>query len=303
MTESRCCPACGAAPEAATLFLEENIDPTKLSGFSYASRKTPEFMRHRLVRCTVCDLVYVAVPPAQDDLAEAYHQADYDSSEEASDAADAYMRAMGPILRSLPSKGAALEIGAGTGVLLDRLKSDGFSTLVGVEPSAAAIAAAPAERRAWLREGIFREEDFAPASFDLICCFMTMEHVRDPQVTAAAALRLLKPGGAFVTVTHDYKSLVNRVLGEKSPIIDIEHMQIFSAASIQTLLRRTGLTGVSAKPFNNRYAVRYWLRLAPLPTGLKAGVTDILRVTGLERLKLSANVGNTMAVGYRDAVS
>lgn len=283
------------------MFLEENIAPAKLSGFSYASRKTPEFMRHRLVRCTRCDLIYVATPPAQEDLAEAYQQADYDSSEEANDAADAYFRAMGAILRSLPSKAAALEIGAGTGVLLDHLKSNGFSTLVGVEPSAAAIAAAPKDRQAWLKEGIFREEDFAPASFDLICCFMTMEHVRDPQATAAAALRLLKPGGAFVTVTHDYKSLVNRLMGEKSPIIDIEHMQVFSAASIQTLLQHVGLTRVSAKPLNNRYAIRYWLRLAPLPAGLKALLDNTLRAVRLDRLKLSANVGNTMAVGYRDS--
>ena len=281
------------------MFLEENIDESKLSGFSYASRKAPEYMCHRLVRCGVCDLVYVATPPAQEELAEAYHQAEYDSSEEANDAAAAYIRAMQPILNKLPQRVSAMEIGAGTGVLLELLRGQGFSELVGVEPSSAAIAAAPEHRRPWLKEGIFREEDFAPASFDLICCFMTLEHVRDPLTTAASAARLLKPGGAFVSVTHDYHSLVNRLLGRKSPIIDIEHMQLFSDRSIRTLLQRSGLTDVTAKPFFNTYSIRYWTRLAPLPGGLKGLAEKVFESTGLERLKLSVNVGNTMAGSFR----
>jgi SAM-dependent methyltransferase len=301
MADPRSCPVCGAPPEAATLFLEENIDESKLSGFSYASRKAPEYMCHRLVRCGACDLVYVATPPAQEELAEAYHQAEYDSSEEANDAAAAYIRAMRPILDRLPQRISAMEIGAGTGVLLELLHGEGFTDLTGVEPSSAAIEAAPPHRRAWLKEGIFREEDFAPESFDLICCFMTLEHVRDPLATAASAQRLLKPGGAFVTVTHDYHSLVNRLLGKKSPIIDIEHMQLFSDRSIRVLLERAGLAEVSARPFFNTYSIRYWTRLAPLPAGLKGLAEKTFEATGLERLKLSVNVGNTMAASFRNA--
>jgi len=294
------CPVCGSPPEAAVLYLEESIDPAKMSGFSYASRKTPEYMSHRLVRCTACDLVYVSNPPGQDVLAQAYHQADYDSAEEAADAADAYVRAMAPILKGLKGRSGALEIGSGTGVLLERLQAQGFTGLVGIEPSAAAIAAAPPRRRAWLRQGIFREEDFAPESFDLICCFMTLEHVRDPLAVARSARRLLRPGGAFVTVTHDYQSLVNRLLGSKSPIIDIEHMQIFSDRSIRTLFERGGFSQISARPFRNRYALRYWLRLAPLPAGLKSLAGKVMGATGLGRLKLAVNVGNTLAAGFRE---
>lgn len=294
------CPVCGAPPETAAPFLEESIDPAKMSGFSYASRKTPEYMSHRLVRCTSCDLVYVADPPKQEALAEAYHQAEYDSAEEAADAASAYIRAMAPAFAELPSRKGVLEIGSGTGVLLERLQALGFDGLVGIEPSAAAIAAAPANRRPWLKEGIFREGDFEPESFDLICCFMTLEHVRDPLAVARSAYRLLRPGGAFVTVTHDYQSPVNRLLGAKSPIIDIEHMQIFSDASIRTLFQRSGFSRITARPFRNRYALNYWLRLAPLPKGLKALVAKTLSSTGLGRLKLAVNVGNTLAVGFRD---
>lgn len=281
------------------MFLEENLDTSKITEFSFASRKEPEYMCHRLMRCMTCDVVYVSNPPPQDELAQAYHAADYDSSEEATDAADAYMEAMRPVLAKLAVKERVLEIGAGNGVLLERLKDAGFRDLVGIEPSPAAIAAAPAHRRGWLREGIFVEEAFDPASFDLICCFMTMEHVRDPMATAQAARRLLRPGGVFITVTHDYTSLVNRLLGRKSPIIDIEHMQIFSQASIRELFRRSGYEDISSNPFYNRYALRYWVRLAPLPRPIKNVIHAIGRRSGVDGLRLSVNVGNTITSGFR----
>ena len=297
----RNCPVCGAGEDLATVFQNENINQSQISEFSYASRKSPEFMCHRLVRCRSCDLVYAPEPPSQDQLAEAYHEAHYDSSEEAVDAADAYVRAMRSVIERLPQRDNVLEIGSGTGVLLERLQPFGFTKLVGVEPSTAAIEAAPAHRRQWLREGIFREGDFEPASFDLITCFMTLEHVRDPRETAEAALRLLKPGGAFVSVTHDYRSLVNRLLGARSPIIDIEHMQLFSNRSIRELLTRSGYDRVSASPFPNTYSVKYWTRLSPLPRPVKNGLDQLLDRFGLQKKKLSLNVGNTMASSFRPA--
>ncbi len=299
MSATRPCPVCATPAEAARVFAENTIDAKRLSAFSFASRKEPEFMSHRLLRCPTCDLVYVSAPPSQDDLARAYHIADYDSAEEAGDAADAYIRAMRPILAELPARRRVLEIGAGTGALLARLEAEGFSECVGVEPSSAAIAAAPESRRAWLREGIFVESDFEPRSFDLVCCFMTMEHVQDPTATAGAARRLLAKDGAFVTVTHDYASLVNRFMGRKSPIIDIEHMQLFSRGAIVSLFERCGFEDVSAAPFYNRYALRYWLRLAPLPKPLKDLARRTLAATGLDRVKASVNVGNTMTAGFR----
>ncbi|OMG93384.1 class I SAM-dependent methyltransferase [Achromobacter xylosoxidans] len=299
MAISRACPICGASSDNAKVFQQEDIDQSRMSGFSYASRKEPEYMCHKMVRCPVCDLVYVSTPPAQDELAQAYHVADYDSSDEAADAARAYIKAMKPILDQMQRRERVLEIGSGTGVLLDLLQDHGFSDLVGVEPSSAAINAAPAHRRDWLREGIFREEDYEPGSFDLICCFMTMEHVQDPMATARSAAKLLRPGGTFVTVTHDYRSFVNRAMGKRSPIIDIEHMQLFSQASIRQLMERCGLADISVRPFVNRYALSYWIRLAPLPLKLKRGLQQGTQAIGLGNMKIGLNVGNTIAAGFR----
>jgi 2-polyprenyl-3-methyl-5-hydroxy-6-metoxy-1,4-benzoquinol methylase len=299
MKVARLCPICESSEADARLFLNENIDEKKISKYSFASRKQPEYMCHRLLRCNTCDLVYVSHPPKQSELAEAYHLAEYDSSEEADDAAQAYLVAIYPTLLKIQNKGRVLDIGSGTGVLLDLLKAEGFSELVGVEPSPAAIAAAPAHRRNWLIEGIFEERQFEPESFDLICCFMTMEHVSDPRSIAIAARKLLRPGGAFVTVTHDYGSFVNKFLGKRSPIIDIEHMQLFSKISIFELFTRCNFSDILVSPFKNRYSVAYWIRLAPIPDRLKLGLLKLIKYIGCDKFKLKIGVGNIIASGFK----
>ena len=299
MSTPRACPICNTSAEEAVLFLEENINQALFSSFSYASRKQPEYMCYRLVKCKVCDLVYASNSPDQKQLAQAYHSADYNSSAEADDAARTYMNIMQSVLANLTEKSSVLEIGSGTGVLLELLSKEGFTHLVGIEPSAKAIANAPIHRRAWLQEGIFEEASYLPETFDLICCFMTLEHVYDPMALAMAAHRLLKPGGAFVTVTHDYAGWINRALGRKSPIIDIEHLQLFSKSSINRLFRRSGFSAISVKPFANHYSLNYWLRLTPLPVLIKRIFNYLDSRCGIGKTKIAINVGNIVAIGFK----
>jgi len=253
-----------------------------------------------MVRCPVCDLVYAVKPPGEESLNESYFTASYDSSEEADDAAHAYFMSIRGLLGRLQRRDAALEIGAGTGTFLKHLKEAGFSTLVGVEPSRAAIDAATPECKSWIREGMFRDQDFSSESFDLICCFMTMEHVRDPRGVAKSAMRLLRPGGVFLTVTHDYRSPVNRLLGRRSPIVDIEHIQIFSKKAIIYLFTREGFVSVSAESFANGYSLRYWARLSPLPTRIKHFLGKVFSKAVFSRVRIMINVGNTLTYGFKN---
>jgi SAM-dependent methyltransferase len=294
----RNCPVCGASPDTAQIFFDEHLDSAKMNGFSFASRKVPEYLCYQMVRCPACDLVYVDRPPSQQALAEVYHAAEYDSSEEADDAAAAYAHVLQPALNGLDLE-RALEIGTGTGVFLEKLKQMGFKVALGIEPSTAAISAAPMHRHSWIREGIFVESDYEPESCLVFCLVFSQEPLRDPKEIARSVANLLKPGGAFVTVTHDYRSIVNRLMGRRSPIIDIEHMQLFSAGSIASLLTRNGYTNVRVRPFANRYSLRYWTRLAPLPTGVKNLVQKALAALGIAGIKIPLRVGNTVAFGFK----
>ncbi|TXN07545.1 class I SAM-dependent methyltransferase, partial [Methylobacterium sp. WL122] len=133
----RDCPVCGASQAGSAPFLSASVDPARIGSFSFASRKRPEFMSFRLVRCLTCQTVYAAEAPSAETLADAYAAADYDTSEEADLAAQTYARALAPFLDAGIRDGAALEIGAGTGSFLRELQRLGFRHVTGVEPSSA----------------------------------------------------------------------------------------------------------------------------------------------------------------------
>ena len=111
----------------------------------------------------------------------------------------------------------------------------------GYEPSAAPLAAASARVRSLIVHDVFDATTAAGRGpYDLITCCMTIEHVPDPAQLCRDAFALLAPGGALMIVCHDRRAPLNRALGMRSPIIDIEHLQLFSQASVRALLEGTG---------------------------------------------------------------
>ena len=256
-------------------------------------------MRHRLVACPVCDTVYASPAPAASALAGAYEEAAFDSGEEASFAAATYARLVRRLLPRLPAEGGALDVGTGDGAFLSELTALGFGDVAGVEPSTAPIAAARPEVRDLIRHGVFDPADFEPGRFRLITAFQTLEHVTDPLELCRAARELLLPGGALLVVCHDRRALVNRVMGLRSPINDVEHLQLFSRRSLTELLERSGLRPVGLTPVVNRYPLRYWLRLAPLPARARwVTAADLVR---LGAVPVRLRVGNLAAVGFSPA--
>ena len=293
----RACPVCGGRSYAQ--FSDERIDPRKISDFTYASRKQPEFMCLRLVRCTDCDLVYAPTPPTIDFLLTAYSVAAYDSGPEAQAAARSYAKVLTPYVARLVGRSAAVDVGAGSGPLLPWLNKSGFSPVIGIEPSRAAIEAAPPAIRPMLREGMFSPALLTDVRPSLLCSFMTLEHLADPGGFLGAAYELLEPGGMLAVIVHNWRAPLNRLLGLRSPIIDVEHLQLFSPQSVSTLLARTGFVSIDLQSICNTYSLRYWLRLTPLPTGVKTRIAGTLNRFGLLDTQILLRVGNMLAVGIK----
>lgn len=292
----RICPVCGSSSQVP--FADERIDPRRVSDFTYSSRKLPEFMCLRLVRCPVCDLVYTPTPPANDFLLTAYSEAAYDSGPEALAAARSYANAMTPYLTGLARRNAAVDVGAGSGPLLPLLIESGFSPVIGIEPSRAAIEAAPSAVRPLLRQGMFSPALLADLKSSLICSFMTLE-LADPGAFIGTALELLEPGGMLAVVTHNWRAPLNRLLGLRSPIIDVEHLQLFSPQSMIWVLKKSGLVSINLQSICNTYPLRYWLRLTPVPAKVKVRVTGALDSIGLSDIQISLRAGNMLAIGIK----
>ena len=295
----RTCPLCG--DNDAIVMAEATIDDRKLTASAFASRKLPEYMHSRMVECRLCGMLYANPVLRQDSLAGAYEDASFDSGAESQLAAMTYAALLGPHLNMLPSRGAALDIGAGDGAFVEQLLALGFAGVIGVEPSRAPIEAAKPSIRGHLQRGIFAREQFAPESLDLITCFQVIEHVWDPVKIAQDALGLLKPGGLFFLVAHDRRALSARIMGTKSPIFDIEHLQLFDGPTGTALLRNAGFASIQVSSVRNKYPIDYWLKLFPLPRLIKSAVRWLARISGIGRLLLSLPAGNLAVVGQKPA--
>ena len=295
---SRACPLCASTDES-RIFAKANFDLTKLDAFAFASRKVPEYMHYRLVECPTCEVLYATPVPTADGLHEAYHEAAFDSQEEARLAARTYGTFLPAIRARLKDTKGALDIGAGDGAFLTELLLAGFTDVVGVEPSAAPIASAPADVKALIKHDFFRPEDYADESFSLITCFQTLEHLSDPMAMCRAAQRLLKPGGAIFVIAHDRRSFSAKVLGMKSPIFDIEHLQLFSPKSAGELLKRAGFADVELKTVFNAYPLHYWAKLFPIPRPIKMPLVSRLKKSRAGNVPLKIPAGNLAAVGFK----
>jgi SAM-dependent methyltransferase len=295
---SRACPLCGSS-DTSRIFAKANYELDRLDSFAFASRKMPEYMHYQLVECPCCDLIYANPLPHEDFLAEVYSEAAYDSGVEAHFAATTYATLLPYVVERLPDRHGALDIGAGDGAFLEKLLHHGFDEVVGVEPSRAPIAAASENVRPLLREGIFRGDDFAPGSLSLVTCFQTLEHLSKPQEMTSVVWKLLKPGGAAYFICHNRRAFSVRLLGRKSPVFDIEHLQLFSPRSARYLLEQAGFKDVLVIPIVNRYPLRYWLKLLPLTRKFKETLIAVLDLPGFGNMVVPMPAGNLAVVGYK----
>jgi SAM-dependent methyltransferase len=295
---ARACPVCDTGNDF-RIFAEAAFDTKALDAFAYASRKVPEYMHYRLLECRRCDALYSSPAPAEAALEHAYHDAAFDSGEEARFASLAYAEFLPAILQKLTHRKCALDIGTGDGAFLEQLDHYGFERLIGVEPSEAPIAAAKPWIRPLIRKGLFRAAEFEAGSFSLITCFQTLEHVYDPIALCEQAYALLKEGGSFFVVSHNRRALSAQLLGLKSPIFDIEHLQLFSPRSLRQALERVGFTEIEFHPVLNRYPLHYWLKLFPLRPDLKSRLLTRLKQTRLGNLPIKIAAGNVAAVAYK----
>jgi len=294
----RSCPICDS--REAKQFAAANFDLSRLDTFGFASRKLPEFMHYRLAECKACDLIFSSPAPSPESLQQAYHDASFDTSKESEYAAQTYGRYVKRFVPKLAGCDGALDIGTGDGAFLKQLLSLGFSGVQGIEPSAAPVNAADPEVRPLIRHASFVASDFQPEQFRLVTCFQTLEHVFEPLQLCRDVYRITKPGGAFFTVCHNRRSLLSTLLRTKSPIFDIEHLQLFSPASAKALLERAGFKRVEVFYVVNRYPVSYWAKLIPAPLPAKHALLKLLNSTGVGKINLAAPAGNLAAIAYRE---
>ena len=208
----RTCPGCG---DVGVVKFAEKIDSTKLTVDSFSSRKRPELLHHEYLECVGCKSLFVRSVPSQSELGQKYEAATFISEVESAFAARTYAGLIKK-LNVLPES-KVLDVGCADGAFLLELHMQGVLNLVGVEPSVESISAADEAVRHLIYQGGIDALD-PDATFQLITCFQTIEHVSDPEVFVRAIRERVADGGYLVIACHNRNSIVNKLFGERSQI-------------------------------------------------------------------------------------
>lgn len=286
--DARDCLICGSPGQLA---YEARVDPTRLDLFSYSSRKVPELMHPEYRECQWCELLFAAELPQRGELLAQYQAAAFDAAIESRFAARSYLKALSPLIPGRVN--SVLDVGCGDGEFLLACREAGINTLAGIEPSPAAGNLAREGIGKVIRTGGYEDQP-TDQRYDLVTLFQTIEHIDDPIGFLGKTRELCHPGGYVAVACHNYQAPVNRVMGEKSPIFDIEHLQIFSTKSITRAMVKSGLEAVSVRPYSNTYPLSYWVKLAPIPASIKRTRLIVSGVPG--RLPVRLPIGNLMAL-------
>jgi hypothetical protein len=98
---------------------------------------------------------------------------------------------------------------------------------------------------------------------------------------------------------HNVTAWSARLLGERSPIVDVEHTYLYSPATMRRLFGDAGFEIVSVRAARNTYSLSYLAQLLPLPARHKAALLARLRGSRVGAVKATVPLGNLRLIARR----
>jgi SAM-dependent methyltransferase len=292
------CPICDTEGNARELY-PANFDLAAFNPAVYSARRLPDRVHYRIVKCDRCSLVRSDPVAAPESLAELYAQSSFDYAQEVDDLKLTYGRYLDRLERFGVHKSSLLEIGCGNGFFLEEALKRGYASVSGVEPGKAVVEQACADIRPNIICDVLRPGLFEPGRFDTIAIFQTFDHVSEPGPLLDECSRLLKPGGLLLCLNHNIEAWSAKLLGERSPIVDIEHTYLYSPRTISRLFEKHAFKTLETGSARNTYHLYYLTRLLPLPKTLKRLKLTLLKATRIGSLRLTVPLGNLYIIARK----
>ncbi len=291
MTKIKCA-ICGNNKNTKVLY-KSTFSKKKLNSKTFSARRTPDRLHYRLVKCSRCGLIFSNPILDLKKINSLYFKSDFNYDLESEYLKKTYFNYFKKYIQSKNIKKAKiLEIGCGNGFFLQELKDNGIKDVYGIEPGAESVKKANAKIKNNIKVDILRKGLFAKESFDIIFCFHTLDHIPNPNKFLEIIHALLKKNGKVFFIVHNTSGLSVKLLKEKSPIFDIEHIYLFNNKNLKQIFENNKFINSSVFDIKNTYPLRYWLKLFPLNDFFKNKIIKLLELLGLDLIPIKLNAGN-----------
>jgi ubiquinone/menaquinone biosynthesis C-methylase UbiE len=153
--------------------------------------------------------------------------------------------------------GRVLEAGSGTGNYAIAVHEATGADCTGIEPAREMLAAARGRSSAVrFVEGAAERLPFADGEFDVVFSVDVAHQVADFEASVRESFRVLRPGGAFVTVTDDEDTIRSRLHATYFPeIVAVELARYPDPARIRAALEAAGFRHVTEAKTESRLVV------------------------------------------------
>ena len=291
------CPICESLGNAVPVY-PSNVDESSFSTEIFSARRLPDRRHYQWVRCNKCTLLR-SDPVLDVDLEKLYVESTFDYSTEVDGLKKTYFNLVKKALGGRKLKKSIFEVGGGNGFFLEAAKDGGFGQVAGVEPSTEAINAARADIKPHMIASMMKPGVLAPNSFEVGTMFHTLDHLTDPVATLKDCADALQSGGVFIVAIHNERSWSARLMGERSPIIDVEHTHLYTRKSGEALFKKIGFVDVRSGAYNNHYSLAYILHLIPISRTFRKRVLESSVGALLSKIKVVVPLGNMWVAGTK----
>jgi SAM-dependent methyltransferase len=188
-----------------------------------------------------------------------------------------------------------LEIGSAYGFFLELVR-DRFDA-VGIDITADGTRYAKEVLGLNAIHGDFLAHDFGSTSFDVVCLWDTIEHLRDPHLYLAKIARHTMPGSLLAITTGDVESLVARTKRERWRLLHPPtHLHYFSKKTLARLLHDGGFDVITTRYCGFYRSLDNIAHNILVLRKKRRGLYDLLKRSGLTRWHCYMNVYDIMYV-------
>jgi 2-polyprenyl-3-methyl-5-hydroxy-6-metoxy-1,4-benzoquinol methylase len=208
----------------------------------------------RLVRCGNCGMLYVNPVPEEMVTGKFYNEAgtDYYLSPDKleSDYADVRFERELRLFRKHCSRGTVLDVGCSSGAFLFQLRKRWPTDyqILGTDASGPPLDYAESRGVPVVRGNFVESEGLkVRAQFDAITFWAVVEHLAEPKRFLEKAHALLTPGGLCFVLVPNARSLATRVLGRRYRYVYAQHLNYFSARTLEKIASTVGFQVVKTQ--------------------------------------------------------